>query len=527
MRHIRLRPRIRAAACLLAATTWLAACDAPAPVAGNHAQHPGQSLKRGLGAEPGTLDPQLAADNAALAVVADLHEGLTAEDERGSIVPGGAESWTVERGGLEYTFRLRRGLRWSNGDALTADHFAAGLRHALDPATAAPNGGLLADVAAVEVVAPDVLRLRLRRPVSYLPAVLALPVAAPRHPRAQHLEPSPGSGAYRLVRRLPGERIELERNQYYWNSAGVAVDRVIHVVVADLATEVNLYRTGELDLTSEVPNAQLDSLRTTLPGELRLTPYLSVYSYAVNLARLQNHDARLALAMAIDRERIVRQVTGAGEQPAFGWVPDGIAGYTPARFEWSHLDHTSTVAEARRLWSKARHSGDAPARIRLCTDASANHRRTAVAVADFWRTELGIETEIVELEWNVYLDARAHPGDCDLVRLGWSADFVDPEAFAMVFESTHPQNTLGYASAAYDRLLAASRKETDAARRMAELASAEAQLLADAPVIPLFFRVSKRLVKPHVQGVATNPLGHVGSRHLQLVAPKKKGAGGP
>ncbi len=473
MRHIRLRPRIRAAACLLAATTWLAACDAPAPVAGNHAQHPGQSLKRGLGAEPGTLDPQLAADNAALTVVADLHEGLTAEDERGSIVPGGAESWTVERGGLEYTFRLRRGLRWSNGDALTADHFAAGLRHALDPATAAPNGGLLADVAAVEVVAPDVLRLRLRRPVSYLPAVLALPVAAPRHPRAQH----------------PGERIELERNPYYWNSAGVAVDRVIHVVVADLATEVNLYRTGELDLTSEVPNAQLDSLRTTLPGELRLTPYLSVYSYAVNLARLQNHDARLALAMAIDRERIVRQVTGAGEQPAFGWVPDGIAGYTPARFEWSHLDHTSTVAEARRLWSKARHSGDAPARIRLCTDASANHRRTAVAVADFWRTELGIETEIVELEWNVYLDARAHPG--------------------------------------YDRLLAASRKETDAARRMAELASAEAQLLADAPVIPLFFRVSKRLVKPHVQGVATNPLGHVGSRHLQLVAPQKKGAGGP
>jgi ABC-type oligopeptide transport system substrate-binding subunit len=113
------------------------------------------------------------------------------------------------------------------------------------------------------------------------------------------------------------------------------------------------------------------------------------------------------------------------------------------------------------------------------------------------------------------------------VRLGWSADFVDPEAFAIVFESTHPQNTLGYASAAYDRLLAAARTDADAAGRMMQLANAEAQLLADAPVIPLFFRVSKRLVKPHVQGVAENPLGHVGSRHLQLVAPKKKGAGGP
>ena len=506
-------------ALLLAAACWLTGCGGPAPEVGGHAPPARDSLRRGLGAEPGSLDPQLASDNAALAVVADLYEGLTAEDSDGSIVPGSAESWTVGEGGLEYVFRLRRGLRWSNGDALTADHFAAGLRRALDAATAAPNAGMLADVVGIEVPAADVLRLRLRRPVSYLPAVLALPIAAPRHPRAQVLEPSPGNGAYRLVRRLPGEYIELERNPHYWNVAAVAIGRVVHVALADLATEVNLYRTGELDLTSEVPNSQLGALRDALPGELRIAPYLSAYTYAVNMARLPNRDARLALAMAIDRERLTRQVTGAGERPALGWVPDGIAGYTPARYEWGRLDHPAAVAEARRLWSAARHAGNAPARIRLCTDASANHRRTAVAVADFWRTALGIETEIVELEWNVYLDTRAHPGDCDLVRLGWSADFVDPEAFAMVFESTHPQNTLGYASNRYDGLLAASRTETDAARRMTQLASAEAQLLADAPVIPLFFRVSKRLVKPYVQGVAANPLGHVASRHLRLLQP--------
>jgi len=511
--------RAGAAVVLLAATSWLAGCGAPTTHTGEIAGQSREVLRRGLGAEPGTLDPQLASDNAALAVVADLYEGLTREDGDGSIVPGSAESWTVERGGAEYVFRLRRGLRWSNGDTLTADHFAAGLRHALDAANGAPNAGLLADVEQVEVVGPDVLRLRLGRPVSYLPAVLALPVAAPRHPRAQALEPKPGNGAYRIVRRLPGERIELERNPHYWNVADVAIDRIVHMGVTDLATEVNLYRTGELDLTSEVPNAQLASLRETLPGELRLAPYLSVYAYAVNMARLPNRDARIALAMAIDRERLTRQVTGAGERPALGWVPDGIAGYTPARFEWGGLDYPAAVAEARQRWSAARRSGDAPAKIRLCTDASANHRRTAVAVADFWRTALGIETEVIELEWNVYLDTREHPGDCDLVRLGWSADFVDPEAFAMVFESTHPQNTLGYASAAYDRWLGASRSEAEAAQRMVQLANAEAQLLADAPVIPLFFRVSKRLVKPYLHGVTDNPLGHVASRHLRFVEP--------
>jgi oligopeptide transport system substrate-binding protein len=220
--------------------------------------------------------------------------------------------------------------------------------------------------------------------------------------------------------------------------------------------------------------------------------------------------------MAVDRDRITRQVTGAGEAPAFGWVPDGIPGYAPARFEWRSLPHEAASAQARALWDAARRAGSAPARLKLCTDASENHHRTAVALADLWRTALGIETEIVELEWQVYLDTRHHPGDCDLVRLGWSADFVDPEAFATVFETGNPQDTLGYSSAAYDGLLEQSRLAADAPGRMALLARAEAALLADVPVVPVFFRVSKRLVKPYVHGVGANPLGHVASRDLSF-----------
>lgn len=509
---------LRACLAALAIAVTVVACGSPAGPPAPPAGGAAHGLRRGLGVEPQTLDPHLAADNAALAVLADLCEGLTTETSDGSIVPGHAAAWTVAGDGRIYTFRLRPGLRWSNGDALPAQHFVDGLRHALAPATAAPYAALLEDIERVEAPSADTVRVQLRRPVPYLPALLALPVAAPRHPATTPDGARPCNGAYRLVRRVPGQRIELERNPHYRDASNVAIERVVHVVVSELATELNLYRAGEIDLTGEVPNAQLGLLKESLPGELKLAPYLSVYSYAVNLARLRNRDARLALAMAIDRERITRQVTGAGERPAYGWVPDGIAAYSPARFAWARLDRTAAVAEARRLWDAARRSDGAPATIRLCTDASANHRRTAVAVADFWRTALGVETEIVELEWTVYLDTRTHPGDCDLVRLGWSADFVDPEAFAMVFESTHPQNTLGYASAAYDGLLAASRRESDAAQRMLQLASAESRLLADVPVIPVFFRVSKRLVKPYVHGVSANPLGHLASRHLRIEA---------
>jgi oligopeptide transport system substrate-binding protein len=318
------------------------------------------------------------------------------------------------------------------------------------------------------------------------------------------------------VRRVPGERIELERNPHYRDAANVAIERVVHLAITDLATELNLYRAGDLDLTSEVPNTQLESLRREHPAELRLAPYLSTYAYAVNLARLPDARARKALAMAVDRDRITRQITGAGERPAFGWVPDGIRGYAPARFEWQDLPYPEAATRAREFWQTSRAAGKAPKKITLCTDASANHHRTAVALADLWRTALGVETEIVELEWNVYLDTRHNPGDCDLVRLGWSADFVDPEAFADVFESSNPQNTLGYHSAAYDGLLAKSRTEADGAKRMALLARAEQQLLSDVPVIPVFFRASKRLVKPYVEGYQANPLGHVASRDLRL-----------
>lgn len=473
-------------------------------------------LRRGLGAEPDTLDPHAAEDNAALAMSAELYEGLTAESSDGAIKPGAAESWQLSADGRTYVFALRPGLRWSNGDELTSEHFAVALRAVAAPTTTAPYGGLLAELERIEVPNERTLILSLRRPVPHLPALLSLPVAAPMHPRAGAIDPPPVNGPFQLVRWTKGESIELERNPHYRAAGRVAIDRVVHLTVSDLTTELNLYRTGELDLTSEVPNTRLAELREQLPGELQVTPYLSVYSYAVNPARLPSARARRALAMAFDRDRITRQVTGAGERPALGWVPDGLPGYEPARFQWGGLSAPERTFRARELWAAERAAGRTPATLVLCTDASANHHRTAVALADLWHTALGIETEIVELEWNVYLDRRRHPGNCDLLRLGWSADFVDPEAFAVVFESGHPQNTLHYSNERYDELLATSRLAANATNRLRLLHEAEAQLLEDVPVIPVFFRVSKRLVKPYVSGFRANPLGHVATQDLRV-----------
>ncbi len=485
---------------------------APSPPAGV-----GGTLVRGLGAEPGTLDPRNAEDNAALAIAADLYEGLTRETAGGDVEPGAAETWTVSDDGLDYVFRLRDGLRWSDGGPLTAHDFESGLRRLLLPTSLSPSAPLFAAIRDVAALDDRTLRIRLDRPVPYLPTLLALPAAAPQPAAPGEGTTTLTNGPFVLSARVAGERIDLARNPYYWDSAAISIGAVTYRLLTDLGTELNFYRAGQLDITSEVPNALVQQLRAERPAELRIAPYLSTYSYAVNLRRLTDANARRALAMAVDRRRITELVTGAGERSAYGWVPDGIPGYLPARFSWQDVSRPDIERRARDSWNLARAHGGAPARIKLCTDSSANHRRTAIALADFWRSVLGVDVVIEEFEWTVYLDRRRAPGDCDLVRLGWSADYIEPEAFAEVFESGHPQNTLGYRSARYDALLARSRSARSREERMATLRLAEAQLLEDVPVIPVFFRVSKRLVKPYVTGFQANPLGHLASRNLRLL----------
>jgi oligopeptide transport system substrate-binding protein len=475
-----------------------------------------------LGGDPATLDPRLAEDNAALALLQELYEGLTAEAADGSIIPGAADSWSVSADGRTWTFRLRDNLRWSDGTPLTAAQFVAGLEAARVENSQAPYSALLHQVTTAR--APDyrTVVLEAARPVPYLPAVLALPVAAPQRRAASAAGASVvGNGPYRLVMHRPGEKFELERNAHYHSAGSVAIERVTYLTLENLNTELNLYRSGDLDVTSEVPNSQVEWLRRNLPGELHIAPYLSTYAYVPNQRRLTDRDLRTALALAVDRQQITTKVTGAGEFAAMSWVPPGIPGYDPSRFNWADLPAEKQTEQARALWQAAARRGAAPTRLTLCTDASANHRRTAVALADQWRRTLGIDVAIVEMEWKAYLAMREQPGECDLIRFGWSADFVDAEAFLALFTSGQSQNVAGYSNRAYDALLAKAAVAADAGQRGTLLASAERILLQDAAVIPIFHRVAKRLVRPDIEGVAANPLGHLPSRYLQRSQEKK------
>ena len=449
-----------------------------------------------------------------------------------------ADGWSVTDGGTKYQFRLRHDGKWSNGEPVSADDFVRGLRRAVDPAVHSPNAELLTPIrGAAEIIAgraapsslgvaapgPWTVEISLSAPAPYFPAILSNAVAYPAYRQASQ----PGvqgaavvsNGAYRLVRWTPGSAIELERNPYYWDVASVAIPRVDYVALADSNVELLRYRAGQLDMTSFVPSQQLESLRQQLPAEVQVRAQLAVVYYVFNLDRGPLRGAarlREALSLAIDRDRLSAAVLKGGQVPAYAFVPPGIQGYEGPAYGWRTEDFESRVARARALYRASGYSPARPLQLRILCPDDDTLRKVALAVGAMWHEALGIEVTPTFLEYRAFLAARNQRGDWDVVSDGWNADYPDPGNFLGIFARRGAQNTAGFADPEFDRLMAAVGAEADGARRLALLASAESRLLEAYPVAPLYFAVSRRLVKPRVEGAVLSPMNHNYSKYLSL-----------
>lgn len=483
-------------------------------------------LRRGNGLEPETLDPHRARSVETFHILRDLYEGLIAEGADGELGPGVAESWQVSDDGLVWSFELRENAAWSNGDALTASDFAWSLRRALDPATGSEYAQMLAVIAEVRTPDPYTLELQLTGPTPYLLGLLAQPVAFPVHrasveahgDRFTRPDNSVTNGAYMLEDWVAQSHIRLRRNPHYWNDAATRIDAVVFHPIETESTELARYRAGELHMTRTTPAPQFEWLRRNLSNELKVTPYLSTYFYGLNLTKppfAGNRALRAALSMAIDRKVITGQVIGAGEVPAYSWVPPGISNYTPQRFEWADWDDARRIAEARRLYAEAGYSAERPLRVELRYNTAESHKRIAVAISSMWRETLGVETQLVNEEWQAFLHARTSQ-TLEVYRSGWVGDYNDANTFAEALLPAHGLNDMGWTDPEYVRLVEAAGHTVDAAERRALLEQAERLMLADHPLIPIYFYVSKTLVKPSVGGYRSNVMNVHPTRHLFL-----------
>jgi oligopeptide transport system substrate-binding protein len=525
---------------VLAMLSLLAACGGEQQPAAST-----NTLDRGLPSDPETLDHHKARSVQAAEVIRDLGEGLVGYSPSGELVPAAAERWEVSEDGLTWTFQLRDGLRWSNGDELTAEHFVAGMRRLVSPATGAFYAQMLVDlenaaaivsgdipVSMLGVTAPDekTLVMRLVQPTPYLLGLLTHPSTFPVHPGSieEHGEgfARPGklvsNGAYRLDAWVPGSLVSLRRNEHYWDNANTAIDAVNYHVIVQANSELSRYRAGELHITSNVPPESFAQVREEYADQLHVAPYLGVYFYGYNLTKppfKDNLALREALSMAIDREQLAEKIVGRGEQPAYSWVPPGVNNYEPPQASFAALSKEEREQKARLRYRAAGYGPDKPLRTEIRYNTGDMHKKIAVAIQSMWRDVLGVETTLVNEEFQVLLANTREAEITQVFRASWMGDYNDAHTFLSVLQGGSPANMPRYASDEFDEYMARAAAQVDPALRRVYLEEAERVLLRDHPIIPLYVFVSKHLVRPEVRGWGDNVLDYHYTRHLSLGTP--------
>ncbi|MCE9614906.1 MAG: peptide ABC transporter substrate-binding protein [Lentisphaerae bacterium] len=492
-----------------------------------------QILHIGNLSEPQDLDPHTITGVQEHHVLFALLEGLVTEDPKDlHPTPGVAERWTVSDDGCVYTFFLRPDSRWSNGDPVTAADFLFSFQRILSPNLGAPyaymlfvikgaeafNRGEAQDFATVgaRAIDPHTLEITLTAPVPYFLTTLNHHSWYPVHPptilkfgaidqiglpwtKAGNFV---GNGPFTLQSWAPGDKIVVRKSSNYWDRANIRLNEIHFYAIGDNNIEERSFRAGQLHVTGTVPIDRIAYYQKEHPELLRLDPYLGTYYYLLNTTRPPLNDVRVrrALAMAVDRARLVRYVTLGGETPAFNFTTPDTAGYTSrARLPFEPKTAQQLLAEAGFP------GGQNFPKLELLYNTSDAHGRIAQAIQQMWKETLGIEVQLVNMEWKVYM-AQTDQHKYDIARAGWIGDYADPNTFLDMWVTGGGNNRAVWSNPEYDRLIAEAARTRDTTARFECFQRAEQLLMDEAPILPLYFYKSKSLVAPSVRGWYPNLL---------------------
>ena len=489
------------------------------------------------GAEPDSLDPAIISTQTEMRIVKALYEGLTRlEGTNATPVPALAEHWEISPDGTIYTFHLRSNAIWSTGQAITAEDVVWSWRRALDPLTGAEYAGQLFFIkgaeefnsgktnaatgrpftgseVAVRAINAQTLRVELLSPTAFFLDLCAFPTLAvvPRFWIEKHGDrwlmqpPVPVNGTYSLEFWRLNDRVRLRKNPHHWDAANVQSIVVDFLPIKSATTALNLYETGQADVIWDknlVPNDLMDVLGKR--PDCHRFDYLGTYFYRYNVKRKPFDDARVrkALALAVDKRRLVTKITRNGEKATSHFTPLGMGMYQPP------AGHDYNPEQARKLLAEAGFPGGKgfPAFHYLFkTDKS--DEQVAVELQAMWQKELGLKVELRQMEPKVYYSAQSAL-DYDLSRSSWIGDYNDPNTFLDMFMSNNGNNRTGWSSTAYDALIRQANQQTIPARRAELLAQAETLLVReDLPIVPLYFYAGVNFFDPRkVEGIHQNLL---------------------
>ncbi|NOH81044.1 peptide ABC transporter substrate-binding protein [Vibrio sp. RE86] len=503
-----------------------------------------QHFVRGNGAEPSSMDPTFVNPGSADGPIAtDMFEGLVIEDLHGNVIPGQAQKWTVSADGLTYTFTLKDGLVWSNGDKITASDFVYAWQRAANPssgtstafyfstanilnAKSIASGDNPIETLGVKALDDATVQITLEKPTPYFVSLLSLPTFAPLPQTVVEKygdewtkpENIVTNGAYILKKWVANEFVEVTRNTNYWDNENTVINGVTYLALNSQNAELMRYQAGEVDMTNRVQLEQYQRYLKNHPEQINSQPLLGsyVYSFNINQAPFDNADVRKALTIAVDRDILVERITGQGEPKAYSPVPTTIPGYQAPLPEYAQLTQKERMERARKLLNDAGYSPSNPLEFTLTYNTSENHKKLAVAIASMWKP-LGVKVNLENMEWSAYLAAKS-TGDYQIARSYAFGDYPEPSSILETFTCGHTANESGYCNKQYDKFISdASIAKTEGERN--ELyAKAESMLTADSPLIPLYQYNHTRLVRTELKGVpVNNPKGNIYAKDLYFI----------
>ncbi|MDM2876662.1 oligopeptide ABC transporter substrate-binding protein OppA [Citrobacter sp. Cpo040] len=503
-----------------------------------------QTLVRNNGSEVQSLDPHKIEGVPESNINRDLFEGLLISDVDGKPSPGVAEKWE-NKDFKVWTFHLRKDAKWSDGTPVTAQDFVYSWQRLANPNTASPYASYLQyghivnidDIIAgkkpvtdlgVKALDDHTFEVTLSEPVPYFYKLLVhssvspVPRAAVEKFGEKWTQPANivTNGAYKLKDWVVNERIVLERNTNYWDNAKTVINQVTYLPISSEVTDVNRYRSGEIDMTyNNMPIELFQKLKKEIPNEVHVDPYLCTYYYEINNQKAPFNDVRVrtALKLALDRDIIVNKVKNQGDLPAYSFTPpytDGAKLVEPEWFKWSQEKRNE---EAKKLLAEAGYTAEKPLTFDLLYNTSDLHKKLAIAAASIWKKNLGANVKLENQEWKTFLDTR-HQGNYDVSRAGWCADYNEPTSFLNMVLSDSSNNTVHYKSPAFDKLIADTLKVTDEAQRSELYSKAEQQLDKDSAIVPVYYYVNARLVKPWVGGYSgKDPMDNIHIKDLYII----------
>jgi len=488
-----------------------------------------QELVRGNGTEVATIDPHKSQGVPESHVIRDLLEGLVNQDADGNTIPGVAESWETTDN-KTFTFHLREDAKWSNGDPVTAGDFVYSFQRAVDPATASPYSWYMEytkmvnakDIIAgkkdkselgVKALDARTLVVELETAVPYFVMMTGHTTMKPVHKGTvekhgdQWTKPGNfvGNGAFVVNNWVVNERLEMVRNENYWDNDKTVLNKVTFLPIENQVAEMNRFLSGEIDFTSTLPTEHFKRLKKEHAESVSVEGSLCTYYYSFNTNKKPFDDVRVrkAISYAIDRDIVSGAILGQGQKPAYFLTPEITANFNPEMSKYGTLSQKERNAEAARLLEEAGYGKGNPLEFTLLYNTNENHKKIAVALGSMWKKTLGLKVTLENQEWKTYLDSKDQ-GDFEVARAGWCGDYNEASSFLTLMVSKNTTGGQHWGNAEYDALIEKALKSTSEEERTAIYLEAEKMMADDMPIAPIYQYVRSRLLNPQVGGFPAN-----------------------